>query len=173
MSFSRDSAHSLPFPMSDSYAITGRVMRHYRNPNRDPFYYIKENVNSCRPLVSFSFFNSFFLIAPSYLNCSSSCCLCLSCWHSFFKYVLHVFVCVCTSKNRSEDTLQKLLLSQPCGVQGSRSGGQVWWQEPYLLSQLTGPHFVTDIGSHYVAQSGLQLETHVPVSGSRHMCHSI
>lgn len=46
MSFSRDSAHSLPLPVSDSYAITGWVMRHYRNPNMDPFYYIKENVNS-------------------------------------------------------------------------------------------------------------------------------
>lgn len=65
ISFSRDSAHSLSLPMSNSYAITGWVMRHYRNPNMGPFYYIKENVNSlvcqARDLMSMYFLLLFFL----------------------------------------------------------------------------------------------------------------
>ena len=48
--------------MYDSYVITGRVMRHYRNPNMGPFYYIKESVNSlvcqARDLMSIRIFPS-------------------------------------------------------------------------------------------------------------------
>lgn len=60
------------------------------------------------------------------------------------KYVLHLFTecvytCTHTHTERRENSLGELILSLPCGFQGSNSGHQAGCQTPFPLSHLTGP----------------------------------